>query len=237
MKTITFVILSALVFLLGMNVQETGAAAESHVVFYVPHQDDDTLTMGVAIRNHINAGHNVHVVMLTDGAASFVRKKMGMTAEDFTEARNKEFELAMVALGVNECNIDYRSFSDGSLQIRQVKSVIREYEAMYPNAKHKAYSYTDTNEDHSDSGEALRQLSSVGEVTDARYYVRRGTAAPKGKTLLTERLYAKDRPAMRNASTAYKTQDTSKGLYGIGYRSVKASFDTFDKLPQSRYHK
>ena len=49
--------------------------AKSHVVFYIPHQDDEALNFGVGIMNHIAGGHNVHVVLLTDGSAAGIRKK------------------------------------------------------------------------------------------------------------------------------------------------------------------
>lgn len=238
MKTLVIAVLLALVCVPTQEVSATtNSNANSHVVFYVPHQDDDLLTMGVGIRNHIKGGHNVHVVMLTDGAASGVRTKMGMTKEAFTKARNKEFELAMKALGVNSNNLEYRMFQDGKLTINQVKSVISEYETLYPNAKHKSYSYTDSHVDHKNSGLALKQMVTSGDVTDARFYVRRGTAVPSGKRLTTERYKVADKSVMIAASAAYKRNRPWTGYYGIGYRSVKQSFITFDKLPQSRYHK
>lgn len=239
MKTLT--ILITLLIAASINVKGVDAStninANSHVIFYVPHQDDDLLTMGVGIRNHINGGHNVHVVMLTDGAASAVRTKMGMTKEAFTKARNKEFALAMKALGVNSDNLDYRMFQDGKMTVSQVKSVIKEYELLYPNAKHKSYSYTDSHVDHKNSGTALNQMLSAGEVTDARFYVRRGTATPSGKRLFTERYRTSDKSTMLAGSAAYKRNRPWLGYYGIGYRSVPQSFKTFDALPQSRYHR
>ncbi len=45
----------------------------ANVLFVSPHQDDETLSMGMAIKNHLAAGHNVFVMLVTDGSGSSAR--------------------------------------------------------------------------------------------------------------------------------------------------------------------
>lgn len=208
----------------------------SHVVFYIPHQDDETLTFGTAIMNHVMGGHNVHVVLLTDGSASGVRTDLGMTELEFTEARNREFEKALNIYGVKPENIDYRNIKDGTLTVAKTDAIIREYEAKYPLAKHKAFSWTDAHVDHKNSGQALKNLLTAGILTDARFYVRRGDN-PVGLTLTTEAYNALHLPFYLAVSASYKLINDRLGFYGIGYKSVPTSFDSFEEQPLSRYHK
>lgn len=242
MKALIIAVLLTLLILVGFNTQETDAAVsnkneDSHVIFYVPHQDDDTLAFGVGIMNHYYGGHNVHIVMLTDGAASAVRKWTGLSVLDFTTARNTEFEHAMGAIGIKPNRIEYSNLKDGAMTVEQVEKVILKYEAKYPGAKHKTYSDTDTHTDHRNAGQALRNLLGEGKVSDGRFYVRRGSQAPKGMKLTTEPFIEAYRPFLMAASASYNIRNEVKGFYGIGHRSVKASFRTFEKQPQSRYHK
>lgn len=49
----------------------------ANVIFYVPHQDDDVLSFGASILNHVTAGGNsVKTVLVTDGSKSAVRNKL-----------------------------------------------------------------------------------------------------------------------------------------------------------------
>jgi LmbE family N-acetylglucosaminyl deacetylase len=208
----------------------------NHVVFYIPHQDDEALTFGVSILNHIEKGYNVHIVLLTDGAASFVRKKLGMSKEDFTAARNKEFALSLKNMGVKPGNIEYMNYKDSELTVKNVECVIKKYEAKYPNARHKVFSWTDKdNHDHSNSGIALKNLQKKNIVSDARYYVRRGDN-PKGLRLINEYYSTEYKKPLLAVSASYK-ENSKLGLRGIGHKSVKKSFVSFEKQPISRYHK
>ncbi|MEH7437949.1 cell wall-binding repeat-containing protein [Neobacillus drentensis] len=43
------------------------------IIYFVPHQDDEILSMGIDIRNEISRGRNVQVVLMTDGENSGAR--------------------------------------------------------------------------------------------------------------------------------------------------------------------
>jgi LmbE family N-acetylglucosaminyl deacetylase len=208
----------------------------SNVVFYIPHQDDEALTFGVGIMNHVMNGHNVHVVLMTDGSASNVRTSLGLTEALFTQARNREFNYSMMIMGVKPQNISYRNIKDGTLTVANSETIMKEYEAKYPNAKHKTFSWTDPHTDHANLGVALKNLNTAGVIADARFYVRRGDN-PVGLILTTESFQEYYRPFLLAVSASYNMENTRLGYYAIGHKSVPASFDSFEEQPLSRYHK
>lgn len=48
----------------------------ANVIVYAPHQDDDILSFGPAMLQHLAAGDNVVTVLVTDGSKSAVRTKL-----------------------------------------------------------------------------------------------------------------------------------------------------------------
>lgn len=238
-RLIVATILSAILAVSSFTVEAKAIVnpnANSHVVFYIPHQDDEVLTFGVSIMNHIRAGNNVHIVLLTDGSESVIRKRLNMTEKDFSEARNREFNLSTSIMGVEPQNIDFINIKDGTFTKEKAEEVIRGYETKYPNAKHKTFSWTDSNAEHKVTGMALKKLQTTNVVSDARYYVRMGEN-PKGIKLISEKYSDSYKPFLLAASSAYNIENSRTGFYAIGYKSVPKSFKSFEKKPMSRYHK
>jgi LmbE family N-acetylglucosaminyl deacetylase len=54
------------------------------VVFYTPHQDDETLFMGQVIAHHASVGREVHVVLCSNGSPSQVLQELNGTIADNT---------------------------------------------------------------------------------------------------------------------------------------------------------
>jgi hypothetical protein len=52
----------------------TPYAGTPPAIFYIPHQNDETLSKGVAITQHLDAGREVIAVLYTDGAGSVAQK-------------------------------------------------------------------------------------------------------------------------------------------------------------------
>lgn len=211
--------------------------ADSNVFFYIPHQDDDLLTFGVSILNHLEGGHNVHIVMLTNGANSFVRKRLEMTKDSFSRARNNEFLGAMKELGVDPNNIYFENLEDGATTVDDIKDIIATYEAEYPQAKHKAFSPLYGHRDHTNSGLALEELERDGTVSDARYYLQQAYEPPEDLHVIKSRYSSTYKERLDRAATYYKNENVNLPLYGIGYKSVPKSFEAFAIQPTSRYHK
>lgn len=92
------------------------------IVFYTPHQDDETLFMGQVIAHHALAGREVHVVLCSNGFGSSTLAEINGTAADgnlwggyhyparegyapltleqYSEARTREMVAACAQLGV-----------------------------------------------------------------------------------------------------------------------------------------
>ena len=114
------------------------------ILYFSPHQDDEILSMGIDICNSVNGGHDVHVILCTDGSKSMVRdelangkgsgKPMGthtyhLTEEEFITARDIEFRESCRALGVEEGNVHIlkHRFADQKLTVYNSKKILLQY--------------------------------------------------------------------------------------------------------------
>ena len=104
-------------------------------VFLVSHADDELLTMGAGIRQHVNAaggGANVCAVMMTTGTASKVQDAMkvasynpdgkayNLTDAQFTAARDKETWNALVHMGVSASNIYLKGYGSPNTGVNRI---------------------------------------------------------------------------------------------------------------------
>jgi hypothetical protein len=216
------------------------------VLWFAPHQDDETF-MGVGVRHHLEAGHDVYVIGCTDGSASAVRQELGMTVSDFVRARDEEQDRASRKLGVLPDD-SWRSSlatTDGQLTVAKAAAIIQHELDMLsevgapgpfllkgttdlaPAARHP---------DHVALGAALRLYASTHDV---RMYVEpyklaAVKAASPGVTISTERCATP--AAVSRAIAEYKLQDPTADMYGIGYRSVADEFDAFAANLVGYYH-
>ncbi len=114
------------------------------ILYFSPHQDDELLSMGIDICNSINGGHDVHVILCTDGSKSMVRKELAnrkgsdkrmgthiccLTEEEFITARDTEFRESCRALGVEEGNVHIlkHRFADQKLTVYNSKKILLQY--------------------------------------------------------------------------------------------------------------
>lgn len=206
------------------------------VIFYIPHQDDETLTFGTSIIYHLESGHNVQVALLTDGSETRVGKKLGLDKATLVEARNREFDLALLFLGVKPEHIHKMGYKDGSLSIEEAKTVMKKFARKYPTASHKTYSYTDWHSDHKNAGLALKELTEKNVLGNSSYFLRRGQSA-KGLQIYKAKYKEEYYPYLLAASRAYNIKDESEGWYGIGWESVANSFKSMESNPVNYYHR
>lgn len=167
-------------------------------IFYVPHQDDETIFCSQAILEAINAygADNVTVVLFTDGAASQVKNggKVGQCLDSliqsvqerteslsddesdslrtalFSHSRDNEILGALAELGVKNENIRFIGLGDGHLKnsLEQVEAVMSEYKDI-PDTLHFTFSpYYDTHPDHRALGRGL--LNVLGENAENAYF-------------------------------------------------------------------
>ena len=234
-------------------------------LFFIPHQDDEALTFGAAIRNHLDAGHECHVILYTDGAASSVRKQLNgemksgidkkvhdpategyasMEEEDFARYRNDEFNRSCLALGVPPTHIHYSRnlMRDGTTTVESCEQVILEFMDRFPGARVKTFTYLGGNHpDHANMGQAARNLLEKGLIADLRFYVepynlKNAKKADRSK-LIHKEYSVTNKQMVIDSISEYKKWNPSMQQFAIGYHSVKRSIDDAIADPVSYYHK
>lgn len=223
------------------------------VLAFVPHQDDELLTMGAAISKYVALGYDVHVVLCTDGSGSFVRSALNdgggcsfhtgahafsLSTEQFSAARDAEFTDSCIALGVPVENVhiaDARGV-DSKLGLEQAETIIENYLALYPDAEVWSTSGTvgdGQNVDHCTLGLAASALAGSGEISELKCFVEPYLlssfveANPEMQLSMTTADDEDLRSNATDAAEAYCSWDPSSGRYAIGCHSVGGDFSIF----------
>ena len=84
------------------------------VLALVPHADDETLGCGGLLASLFAAGASVHVVLVTDGAASHPASRTHSPAQR-RDVREREFLAALAALGGRDARVTFWRKPDGAL--------------------------------------------------------------------------------------------------------------------------
>ena len=220
MKKILFAIFTSIALMLSMVAcaPESQADPLGPAIFLSPHQDDESLTMGAAIREHVLAGRTVFVVLLTDGSASGVCNEPPYNGDKqlCTIERDKEFSNAVHKMGATPM-IQPDRMEDGTLTGAYTAEVIQRLAAIYPNASFKTMSeYDSLHADHRAAGRGLYAAYLWGYTDDARWYVRRED----------QKVHAGTCTGRHNLDTAlaYYYPIPGDSLSGFGYRSVPTEF-------------
>lgn len=123
------------------------------IIVFAPHPDDETLGCGGTIAKKISEGHEVKVVVMTDGRNAF-RNTFGIDSDpppmEVREMRKKELERAMNVLNVQKENVLLLDFEDGTLEKceKKAETIVTEIIARnHPDEVYSAYE-NDYNLDH-----------------------------------------------------------------------------------------
>lgn len=231
-------------FLIAFSNDAYAESVKPVVFFYVPHQDDELLTMGHAIAHYVNSDYEVHVVLLTDGSSSNaihnVNRELekyyiqSLSRKEFSYARNLEFVRALSTLGVERENMYLSYLKDGATDVKSIKELVLQYVSRYPDAEHFAMSYTDDHVDHRNSGQALLELYNQGVIKRPKLYIQNvERSLYKGENEPNVDHYY---PILKEASKPYLDWYPLWRMYSIGKISVKGHFDVFLDNPTSKYH-
>ena len=90
---------------------------EQPLLVLAPHPDDESLGCGGLIAEHHARGHDVHVMVLTDGTGSHPRSRE-YPATRLSALRMEEARRAITALGLPEDRIDFLGLPDGHVSLR-----------------------------------------------------------------------------------------------------------------------
>lgn len=240
----------------------SASASVSPAVFFVAHQDDETLQMGLDIIRHASSGREVYVILYSDGTGSGAHPVINGTVgsgisswwglahntlaegylplsdAEFSAARVKEFKSACGQLTIPPARVIYDPISNDDLTAANLEILIQKYVTMFgASASYKAHTYHDTHPHHAASGQALLNLYNDGAVTDARFYVSRGDiqqgAAFGGKTAVASSIEAL---RVKHAVDCYYAWNPSCGSYAIGAHSVHPQFQHLLANNYNRYH-
>lgn len=229
------------------------------IVFYVPHPDDETLSMGEVIAHHVLAGRDVRVVLLTKGTASGVIRQINgdassswwggyhdpagegyarQTTTGMGEGRNREFLSACGQLGVPAWSVYSAGLTDGRVTPAQAKTVIRQYAERFPNAGHYGMSANDPHNDHSAVGAALREL--VDEDPQKWWDVfvlpfrRQWRYDPAATDYNAGGHVEESKRRMRNAARCYGAWNPAVGSLAWGWHSVPTDLGLAVSDPRCR---
>ncbi|MDO3411682.1 PIG-L family deacetylase [Saccharibacillus sp. CPCC 101409] len=233
-------------------------------LFFVPHQDDEALTFGAAIRNHLDAGDECHVILYTDGSASNVFKQLNgeirsslykkildpklegytpLDRTDLTRCRNDEFLRSCLALGLPVENVHFmQDMQDGTTTVEDCEELIRSFTDRYHGARVKTFTDLGGNHrDHANMGTAGLNLYRQEKIADLRLYVepynlRQAKKAKKGLQLHKERPGRSKQYVVASLSE-YKKWNPALEQFAIGYHSVRKEIDAVIANPVSYYHK
>ena len=232
-------------------------------VFLTPHNDDELLTMGAGIRQHVNAlgGAKVCVVMMTTGVTSGVQdalknpsnnpdgKAYNLTDAQFTTARDRESWNALLYMGVPAANIylnGYTTANTGVPRIVDVNNGSAAQDAAVSNWMGATINYfgarhyktmtdksTDTG-DHRAMGRALRARVNDPRVLSARFYSE--PYRTSSVALIPVPYSATDKTQLQKANNSFRIWSPTTGFYKIGYRSVTDIFNSHYSNPISYQH-
>jgi LmbE family N-acetylglucosaminyl deacetylase len=218
-------------------------------VFFTPHEDDETATLGSAIRHHLEAGIEVFVYLMTTGQNSGVALTEGLSTTDFIAARRDEMFRATRALGVRTDHVivDPLWVQDGQLTVTLAQDMIEGFVDAHLGTWVKSYTNLPApgrHADHVACGQAALNLLNSGTIVmdGLRLYVEPWptvlgafrTAHPTVN--LTPERSASPEPFVKQAFQEYKVVDAPGGKHGIGHKSVGTEMDALVGDPVSYYH-
>lgn len=215
-----------------------------HALYVSPHQDDEQLSYGAAIRADCEAGRFVSVLLVTDGrwgnsrTNPVLESRLGYVPDfpEYSAARDREFVESCLRLGAHPILPPSTDrLQDGFATKAGVKSLIQRYAS--PGSMLRGTSQYDGHNDHLRVGEALVELFNEGFGTDlvlllsSRSVNEQGHVPPPGTPL-----YSIDNPPFPlTYQWPYRNVDVANGWWGIGYLDVPSMFNAISGTDPDTY--
>ncbi len=221
------------------------AKSEKKIIYFVPHQDDELLTMGIDIASCVEEGYEVFIVLCTDGSRSRIRELLNdksrcekcksthnfsLSVEEFVKARDREFFACCAALGVKNENIlfDRKRITDSCLTEEKAKALIKKHlELLGKNCTVKTIYPNDAaiqHHDHRTLGLAAKELKDEGVIERLELmeepYVATKVSHKKEDEPRIIKADGNISLKIKNAVSQYSLFNPEIGRFAIGYHSV-----------------
>lgn len=228
------------------------------ILYFAPHQDDELLTFGVDITSAIAHKKDVHVVLCTNGAKSYVRQILNnrktcpwhsgkhiynLSESKFTAARDTEFIQSCMALGVKPENIHIlpHRATDGNLQTEFAEAIIIDYLSQFGGKSTVCTIYHGNGEnqhrDHKALGFAAENLFKEGIIQKLRFFCEPYCLKDSTATFMCKKATPNDIRRIKFALKAYSLWKPQRQRYAIGYHSVPKDLDDFRLKKRAYYFK
>ena len=220
---------------------------KDNVVFYVQHQDDETLWASAAIIEAINevGADNVYVVQVSYGTGIkiFKNEKIfeNMSLYEKYEYREREFLSAVNDLGIKRENVVLlpRINTSDSTSFDLMEQQALKFEKELKSVTHVAHTYKlDWHLQHLKNGAVIQSLYNAGKIKDVKYFVKPEykNDIPESERIFYKVVNKEDKEKIKNACEEYKLIDKNKKREGIGYKSDHRTFDRLMKEYDSILH-
>lgn len=233
-------------------------AGHKTLLYFVPHQDDELLTMGIDICTSVFHKKDVHVILCTDGSKSKVIKRINdqkkcpfhagthaynLSESAFSRARDAEFKDSCRALGVPEDNIHILSQRaiDGSLTVEFAEDIMCQFLDIYGARATFCTIYHDNGEtqhrDHKALGFAAANLFQTGKIKKLRFFCEPYHIQNTKGHFIIKRAAKDLRPKLNKALKAYAYWNPKQKRYAVGYHSVTKDMDNLRKDMKTYFFK
>ena len=213
---------------------ETPGESPPPILFIAPHQDDELLSMGAAIKAEVATGREVRVLLVGRGNKSVVRTRdmprlLGRTPSEweFGRIRDAEFRWSVENLGATPLlpsyvdRLDERAFTSND-----VLAYIQTFAPPGGTAVATLTAYAEHNPDHRACAEAASRLYEGGHTAYPPAFFtacsRRAAVEALGHQVVAEGAAT---PVTPGDQQPYRLTDLATDRWGVGYRSVPYMFD------------
>ncbi len=203
------------------------------VVYINPHQDDESIDMGLDIIRDVKDGRKVYLILMTDGSKSrvyealdreFIRtSRSRISRKDFIYLRDMEMVRALEIMGVKKENVIFTHNRNLEIDKDIVIKAIEKFEEehgknfSYKSLAKNVHDKSGGNVDHFACHDGVKEFcqknsrnctfySSVPTFDDSAIFVKNPTY--------------EEREIWTKALRQYDVTDPSLGCYGVGFRSV-----------------
>lgn len=246
---LSFMLISIFVIFIFINYfnYEKSMEFKDNVVFYVQHQDDETLWASSAIERAIaeKGKNNVYIVQVSYGINSNEFKKdkkfKNMTMMEKYEYREREFLAATKQLGIKEENIIIipRMIDKYEDSFKLEEKIALDFEKKLKSVTHIAHTYKyDNHSEHIKNGKVIYYLYKQGKIKDVKFFVKPKYEfnIPITEIMIYKTIDDKSKENIRRACEEYKLIDEEQKREGIGYKSDNLSFDKLLREYKSILH-